>query len=55
MELQLLESVMVILWIGLASATVVAYRARNDQRDVRLLAALTALWGMGTATAVVAT
>ena len=53
MELQLLESVMVILWIGLASATVVAYRARNDQRDVRLLAAIATLWGAGTVAALV--
>ena len=53
MELQLFESVMAIMWVGLVSATVVAYRARTDQRDVRLLAAIATLWGAGTVAALV--
>jgi hypothetical protein len=48
----ILESVMVCLLSALVVATVAARSVGNDSRDVGLLAAFTALWGAGTAAAV---
>ena len=47
--MELLDSVFVCGLVGLASATVVTYRAGNEPRDIRLLVGLTTLWGAGTA------
>ncbi|BEP93720.1 hypothetical protein KW843_20130 [Acidovorax sp. sif1233] len=49
--MQLLDAIMLCVLVGLVGATVTAYRAGNERRDVRLLAGLAALWGAGTAAA----
>jgi hypothetical protein len=50
--MDLLESVMVCMLAALLVATVTSRWAGSDNRDVGLLAALTTLWGAGTAAAV---
>ena len=52
--MDLIESVMLCMLLGLVGATAMAYRAENEPRDVRLLVGLTSLWGAGTAVAIVA-
>ena len=52
--MDLIESVMLCMLLGLVGATAMAYRAENEPRDVRLLVGLTTLWGAGTAGAFVA-
>ena len=52
--MDLIESVMLCMLLGLVGATAMAYRAENEPRDVRLLVGLTTLWGAGTAVALVA-
>ncbi len=52
--MDLIESVMLCMLLGLVGATAMAYRAENEPRDVRLLVGLTTLWGAGTAVAIVA-
>ena len=49
--MELLDSVLLFLLGGLVAATVIAHRAGNEQRDVRLLMGLSALCGAGTAAA----
>ncbi len=49
--MDLIESVMLCMLLGLVGATAMAYRAENEPRDVRLLVGLTTLWGAGTAVA----
>ena len=51
--MDLIESVMLCMLLGLVGATAMAYRAENEPRDVRLLVGLTTLWGAGTAVAFV--
>lgn len=51
--MELLDSVLLFLLCGLVAATVIAHRAGNEQRDVRLLMGLSALCGAGTAAAFV--
>ena len=48
--MDLIESVMLCMLLGLVGATAMAYRAENEPRDVRL----TTLWRAGTAVAFVA-
>jgi hypothetical protein len=52
--MEMLDSVLVFMLVGLVAATVMSYRSGNDKRDIGLLAALTALWGAGTAAALIA-
>ena len=52
--MDLIESVMLCMLLGLVGASAMAYRAENEPRDVRLLVGLTTLWGAGTAVAIVA-
>lgn len=52
--MDLIESVMLCMLLGLVGATAMAYHAENEPRDVRLLVGLTTLWGAGTAVAFVA-
>lgn len=52
--MDIIESVMVCMLVALVLATITARWAGNEPRDVGLLAALTALWGAGTAAAVLA-
>lgn len=52
--MDIIESVMVCMLVALVLATITAWWAGNETRDVGLLAALTALWGAGTAAAVLA-
>ena len=52
--MDLIESVMLCLLLGLVGATAMAYRAENETRDVKLQVGLTTLWGAGTAVAFVA-
>ena len=52
--MDLIESVMLCMLLGLVGATAMAYRAENEPRDVRLLVGLTTLCGAGTAVAFVA-
>ena len=52
--MDLIESVMLCMLLGLVGASAMAYRAENEPRDVRLLVGLTTLWGVGTAVAFVA-
>ena len=52
--MDLIESVMLCMLLGLVGATAMAYRAENEPRDVRLLVGLTTLWGAGAAVAFVA-
>ena len=49
--MDLIESVMLCMLLGLVGATAMAYRAENEPRDARLLVGLTTLWGAGTAVA----
>ena len=49
--MDLIESVMLCMLLGLVGATAMAYRAENEPRDVRLLVGLTTLWGAGPAVA----
>ena len=49
--MDLIESVMLCMLLGLVGASAMAYRAENEPRDVRLLVGLTTLWGAGTAVA----
>ena len=49
--MDLIESVMLCMWLGLVGASAMAYRAETEPRDVRLLVGLTTLWGAGTAVA----
>ena len=51
--MDLLDSVLLFLLGGLVAATVIAHRAGNERRDVRLLMGLSALCGVGTAAALV--
>ena len=51
--MDLLDSVLLFLLGGLVAATVIAHRAGNERRDVRLLMGLSALCGAGTAAALV--
>ena len=51
MELDLIESVLLLLLGGLLAATAMAHRAGNERRDVRLLMGLSAMCGAGTAAA----
>ncbi len=53
--MDLLESVMACLLVSLVLATITARWSGSEPRDVGLLATLTALWGAGTAAAVLAT
>ena len=50
--MDLLESVMLCMLVALLIATVTARSAGSELRDVGLLAALTPVWGAGTASAV---
>ena len=52
--MDLLESVMLCLLLGVVGASAMAYHADNEPRDVRLLVGLTTLWGAGTAAALIA-
>lgn len=52
--MDLIESVMLFMLLGLAGATVMAYRAENEPSDMKLLVGFTTLWGAGTAVAFVA-
>lgn len=52
--MDMLDSVMTFILLGLAGATVMSHRSGNEKRDVGLLAALTTLWGAGTAAALIA-
>ncbi|MCO4093957.1 MAG: hypothetical protein HEQ37_07805 [Acidovorax sp.] len=52
--MEMFDSVMVFMLAGLAAATVMSYRSGNEKRDVGFLAALTTLWGAGTAAALLA-
>ncbi len=52
--MDMFDSVMIFMLVGLAGATVISHRSGNEKRDVGLLAALTTLWGAGTAAALIA-
>ena len=49
--MELFDSVLLFLLAGLVAATVIAHRAGNERRDVRLLMELPALCGAGAAAA----
>ena len=49
--MELFDSVLLFLLAGLVVATVIAYRAGNERRDVGLLMGLSALCGAGAAAA----
>jgi hypothetical protein len=49
--MELLDAVMLFLSGGVVAATVIAHRAGNGRRDVRLLMGLSTLFGAGTAAA----
>lgn len=52
--MEMFDSVMIVMLVGLAGAAAISHRSGNEKRDVRLLAVLTTLWGAGTAAALVA-
>ena len=49
--MELFDSVLLFLLAGLVAVTVIAHRAGNERRDVRLLMGLSALCGAGAAAA----
>lgn len=49
--MEMIDSVMLCLLVALGIATAMARWGGSESRDVKLLAALTTLWGAGTAAA----
>ncbi|WCM88900.1 hypothetical protein [Acidovorax sp. NCPPB 3576] len=49
--MSMVESILLCLLVTLVITTYVGWRSGNERRDVGLLAGLTALCGVGTATA----
>ncbi|EJE53565.1 hypothetical protein PMI14_01717 [Acidovorax sp. CF316] len=49
--MDMIESVMLTLLVALAGTALMAWRLGNERRDVGLLTALAALWGLATAAA----